>query len=39
VAPVLWVVSHVRPHPLQSVMVSVLVSHPFESGAALLQSA
>jgi hypothetical protein len=39
VAPVLWVVSQVRPHALQFDVVSVCVSQPSESGAVLVQSA
>jgi hypothetical protein len=38
-APVLWVVSHCRLHPVQLLGVSVGVSQPFVSGAVLSQSA
>ena len=37
-APLLFVVSHTRPQPLQFVMVLVAVSHPFVFGAVVMQS-
>jgi hypothetical protein len=39
VAPVLWDVSHVSPHPLQLVVVLVAVSQPLVFGGVWLQSA